>query len=169
MKTLWGMTVAVAAALISFGSEAALAGKPSAYVQVRAPRQGVYLQVGTPYSRSWIRQSAYEPYGRTVIYPPQGRGYYRDRAETIIVAPEAETIIIHQGQRGRDRTRIITRDSDRHYPYSDWGGYRTRTIGGRLSPVPYPYGNSSSRSLRSCYPSGWRNSVFNSITSRSCY
>lgn len=168
MKTLWGITVASAAALVSLASEAAFAGKPGAYIQLHAPRQGVSLQVGTPYSRPWIRQSAYEPYGRTVIYPSQGRGYYRDRAETIIIAPEAETIIINQGRSGSDRTRIITRDGYGSHPYSDWGGYRTRTIGGRLSPAPYPYGNST-RTLRSCYPTGWRNSAFNSISSRSCY
>ncbi|WP_448571976.1 hypothetical protein [Trichothermofontia sp.] len=165
MKTLWGIPLAVAATLVSLGSEAAFAGQPGIYVQLNAPRQGVYLQAGTPYSRPWIRQSAYEPYGRTVIYPSHGQGYYRDRAETIIVAPTAETIIINQGRQSGDRTRIITRDGYRDYPYRDWDGYRPRTIGGRLSPAPYPYDNSRSYT---CYPTSWRNSAFNGISRRSC-
>jgi|GEM_PF-5494895 len=188
MKPLLGVAVAAVTALMTLGSEVALAGKPGPYVQVYAPKQGIYLQVGgnPNYGRSWgWEQPTYRrsisSYGRTVIVQPQGQGHYRDRYDqdqyyrdhrdrggTVIVAPEAETIIIQNGGYGSTRPRVITRDRYRGV-YGDRDGYSVRPIGGATFYPPYPYGNSGSRTLRSCYPASWRNSAFNTLASRSCY
>ncbi len=185
MKTVLNVVTALATAIIPLVADVARAGQPDPYLALEAPQRGIYLQIGNPYPRSWVRQYP------TPVYPQPlgqtdagGRFSYGDAtrsslgwSETVIVAPEAETIIIYQeGPASRQGIRIITRDGvyrddagfdhDLTFPSRRDRGFYQPDLNTYPYRPPASYGNSGSRTFRSCYPSSWRNSPFNRVAAR---
>ncbi|WP_448561409.1 hypothetical protein [Trichothermofontia sp.] len=188
MNTRLSIAVAMVTAIIPLAAKVALADKPSPYLALEAPQRSIYLQVGNLYPRSWgqpdLNDFRYQPLGRTY---PQGRSpMVRSgtvRSGTVIVAPEAETIIIYQdGNSGRQRPRIITHDGDdwdnrafdhhRPFPSRPPVIYHQSIADQYFPPYPYtsPYTSWSRRPLISCYPASWHNFPLSRVAVRqSCY